>query len=88
MSIGVLVYCVAFLGYPIIPIGAISSDWYRALLRDMQKTFFLLLRLFTKAFACPLLLGRGFRKKFGASSQAFFLNLGMSRSNIFSKLGK
>ena len=40
--------------------GAISSDRYRALLRDMQKSFFLLLFLFKKAFACPILLARVF----------------------------
>ena len=42
------------------PNGAIFSDRYRALLRDMQKLFFLFLLLFKKAFACPKPLGRGF----------------------------
>ena len=41
-------------------VGAIFSDRYRALLRDMQKLFFLFLFLFKKAFACPKPLGRGF----------------------------
>ena len=39
--------------------GAIRSDRYRALVRDMQKLFFIFLFLFKKAFACPLPLGRG-----------------------------
>ena len=40
-------------------VGAIRSDRYRALVRDMQKLFFIFLFLFKKAFACPLPLGRG-----------------------------
>ena len=40
--------------------GAIRSDRYRALVRDMQKVFFIFSFLFKKAFACPLPLDRGF----------------------------
>ena len=38
--------------------GAIRSDWYRALVRDMQKFFFIFSFLFKKAFACPLPIDR------------------------------
>ena len=40
--------------------GVIRSDRYRALVRDMQKLFFIFSFLFKKAFACPLPLDRGF----------------------------
>ena len=40
--------------------GEISSDGYRALVRDMRKLFFSFLFLFKKAFVCPIPLGRGF----------------------------
>ena len=42
------------------PGGAIRSDQYRALVRDMQKLFFIFSFLFKKAFACTLPLDRGF----------------------------